>query len=72
MGPVLTLPKRLTNGEELVVLRKDEYDRLVHQSEEIGSALKIIAEGEQAYRQGRTVKASSLKEAIRLYGKRAH
>jgi diadenosine tetraphosphate (Ap4A) HIT family hydrolase len=72
MGHVLTVPKRLTHGEELVVLRKDEYERLLRQTEEMCDALKIIAEGEQAYREGRTIKASSLKEALRLYGKRAH
>ena len=72
MGPVLTVPKRLTHGEELVVLRKDEYERLLRQAGEIADALKIIAEGEQAHREGRAIRASSLKEALRLYGKRAH
>lgn len=72
MGPILTVPKRLTHGEELVVLRKDEYERLLRRTEGIADALKIIAEGERAYREGRTVKASSLKEALRLYAKRPH
>ncbi len=72
MRTVLTIPKRITNGEELIVLRKDEYERLVHHKEEIAHALKVIAEGEKAYKEGRTIKASSIKEALTLYAKRSH
>ena len=72
MSFTLTIPKRLTHGEELVVLRRDEYNHLLRRTQETADALKIIAEGENAYRQGRTVKASSLKEALKIYAKRAH
>ena len=72
MGFTLTIPKRLTHGEELVVLRRDEYNHLLRQAQETADALKIIAEGENAYRQGQTVKASSLKEALKIYAKRSH
>ena len=72
MSFTLTIPKRLTHGEELVVLRRDEYNHLLRQAQETADALKIIAEGENAYRQGRTVKASSLKEALKIYAKRPH
>mgnify|MGYP001596334937 FL=1 len=70
MGLTLTIHKQMTHGEELVLLRKDEYERLIHHKEEVTRALRIIAEGEKAYRDGRTIKASSLKEALRLYAKR--
>lgn len=72
MGPMLTIPKRITHGEELVLLRKDEYERLIHHKEEIVHALSVIAEGEKAYREGRTIKASSLKEALKIYDRRAY
>ncbi len=72
MGSTFTIPRRITNGEELVLLRRDEYERLIHQKEEIAHTLKVIAEGEKAYREGRTVKASSLKEALKIYAKRSH
>lgn len=72
MGPTLTIPKRITHGEELVLLRKDEYERLIRLNEGIAHALKVIAEGEMAYREGRTIKASSLKEALKIYAKRPH
>lgn len=72
MGPTLTIPKRITHGEELVLLRKDEYERLIRYKEEIAHALRVIAEGEKAYRGGRTIKAASLKEALKIYAKRSH
>lgn len=71
MGPILTIPKRITHGEELVLLRKDEYERLIHRAEEIAQALRVIADGEKAYREGRTIKACSLKEALKIYAKRS-
>ena len=72
MGATVTIPKRITHGEELVVLSRSEYERIVRYSEEIVHALKIIAEGEQAYRDGKTIKADSLKGALKIYAKRAH
>lgn len=71
MGPVLTIPRSITHGEEFVLLRKDEYEHLIRRNEETAQALKVIAEGEEAYREGRTVKASSLKEALKIYARRS-
>lgn len=72
MGPTLTIPRRMTHGEELIVLRRDEYERLIRHAEETAEALRVIAEGEKAFREGRTIKASSLKEALKIYAKRPH
>ena len=72
MGPTLTIPKRITHGEELVLLRKDEYEQLICHKEEIAHILRVIAEGEKAYREGRTIKATSLKEALKIHVKRSH
>ena len=72
MGLTLTIPKRMTHGEELVVLRRDEYEQLIRHAEETAEALRVIAEGEKAFREGRTIKASSLKEALKIYAKRPH
>lgn len=72
MGPTLTIPKQMTHGEELVVLRRDEYEQLIRHTEETAEALRVIAEGEKAFREGRTIKASSLKEALKIYAKRPH
>ena len=72
MAETLTIPKRITHGEELVLLRKEEYERLVCYKEEIAHALKVIAEGEKSYKEGKTIKAFSLKEALKIYDKRGH
>jgi hypothetical protein len=69
-GSVLTIPKKMTKGEELIVLTRREYENSVCRSREILGVLKIIAEGEQAYREGNTISASSLDEALKIYAKR--
>lgn len=66
---VVSIPKRLTAGKELVVLTKDEYERIVKHREETLEALRIITEGEKTYREGKTIVASSLEQALKLYVK---
>ncbi len=60
-GSVMVIPHTLTNGKDLVVLTRDEYE-----------TLHVIAEGERAYRVRKTVKASSLEDALKLHARRAH
>ena len=67
---VISIPKRLTKGKELVVLTKDEYKHIIKHREEVMQVLRIIVEGEKAYRNGKTITASSLEEALKLYAKR--
>ena len=67
---IVSIPRRLTKGEELVVLTKEEYTRIVRHNEETSEVLRIIAEGEKAYREGKTITASSLKQALKLYAER--
>ena len=56
---------------ELVILTRDVYEREVTRSKEITDALQAIAEGERAHREGRTLKAASLEEALKLHAKRS-
>ncbi|MEK6647419.1 MAG: hypothetical protein AABY84_12185 [Candidatus Firestonebacteria bacterium] len=65
----ISIPKRITKGKELVVLTKDEYNRLVETKKETLQILQIIAEGEKAYREGKTIVASSLKQALKFNAK---
>ena len=69
-GRMVSIPRTVTRGKELVVLTRDEYERVIRHTREVVEALQIIAEGEQAHREGRTLKASSLEEALRLHAKR--
>ncbi len=66
----INIPKRLTKGKELVVLTKEEYERLVKRREEMVHALRVIAEGEKSHREGKTIRAASLEEALRLHNRR--
>lgn len=69
---VVSIPRKITKGEELVVLTRKEYERLRRRTEETKQVLQIIAEGEKEYRKGRTIVASSLEEALKLHAKRPH
>lgn len=69
---VVSIPRTLTHGRELVVLTREEYEKEILRSREIAEALRIVAEGEREYREGRTLKASSLEEALKLHAKRSH
>lgn len=62
MKILCTIPKRLTNGKELVVVPKDEYLRLIKHNAEVKHALKIIAEGEKEFKEGKTRAIKSLAE----------
>ncbi len=71
-GSRLVIPKALTHGMELIVLTRETYEREVKRGKEIAHALQVIAEGERAHREGRTVHASSFEEALKLHAKRSH
>jgi len=67
---VVTIPRKITNGKELIILTREEYNNRLKRSKEVFTALQIIAEGERVYRQGKTVVSSSPKEALKMYAKR--
>ena len=50
----ITIPKRITEGEELIVIRRQEYDQLVKRLAEVKDALAKIRKGEKELREGRT------------------
>lgn len=56
----ITIPKRITEGEELIVIRRQEYDQLVKRLAEVKDALAKIRKGEKELREGRTRVIKSL------------
>lgn len=62
MGRTLTIPKRMTHGEELVVVRRREYEQLHKHLAEVRDALAKIKQGEKELRQGKTRVIKSLAE----------
>lgn len=62
MGPTLTIPKRMTHGEELLVVRRQEYEQLQRHLAEVKDALVKIRQGEKELKEGRTRVIKSLSE----------
>ena len=69
---IITIPRRITHGEELIILTREEYERRVRQTGEILRTLKIIAQGEKELKEGKTIIAASLKEALKTYAEARH
>ncbi|OYD16443.1 hypothetical protein CH333_03390 [candidate division WOR-3 bacterium JGI_Cruoil_03_44_89] len=62
MGPTITIPRRLTHGEELVVVRRQEYEQLQKHLAEVRDALTKIRQGEKELHTGKTRTVESLAE----------
>lgn len=62
MRNVLTIPKRITHGEELVVIRREEYEQIQKHLAEVKDALAKIRQGEKELREGKTHVIESLAE----------
>ncbi len=58
----VTIPKRITDGEELIVIRRQEYEQMVKHLAEVKDALVKIKKGEKELREGRTRVVKSLNE----------
>ena len=54
MGCTLTIPKRLTHGDELVVVRRQEYEQMQKHLAEVKDALAKIRQGEKELKEGKT------------------
>ena len=54
------IPRRLTHGEELLVIRRRDYERLQQHVAEVEDALAKIRRGEREHRAGKTRVIASL------------
>ena len=62
MSPTLMIPKKVTKGEDLVVVRRCDYEQLLKNSIEAKGALARIRQGEKEFKQGKTRLVASLAE----------
>lgn len=62
MIQMLTIPKKLTRGDELIVVRRKEYEGLRKHLAQVKDALDKIRRGEKELRDGRTRQIKSLSE----------
>jgi PHD/YefM family antitoxin component YafN of YafNO toxin-antitoxin module len=62
MGSELTIPKQFTHGEELVIIRRQDYEQLKKHLAEVKDALLKIRRGEKELKEGKTRIIESLFE----------
>jgi len=60
MGTMLTIPKKITRGDELIVIRRQEYEQLQKHLAEVKDALVKIRKGEKELKEGKTRVIKSL------------
>lgn len=59
---MINIPHGLTQGDDLVVLRKTDYDALQRQIEEFKDAIGKIKRGEKEFKNGKTKIVNSLED----------
>ncbi len=62
MKALINIPKGLTHGDDLVVIRKSDYEALHQRLHEFKDALGKIKRGESELRNGKTKIVQSLQE----------
>ena len=62
MKSIVNIPKVLTHGEDLVVIRKSDYEVLQRRLEEYKDAFGKIKRGEAEFKNGKTKVIKSLSE----------
>ncbi len=62
MSNIATIPKKVSGGEELVVVRKRDFDAFKKWQNETTDALSKVQRGRKEYRTGKTRILSSPKE----------
>ncbi|MEW6558314.1 MAG: hypothetical protein AB1349_13370 [Elusimicrobiota bacterium] len=62
MQTTITIPKQLTHGDELIVVRKKEYEKLQKHLAEVRDALRKMRRGEKELRNGKIKPIHSLSD----------
>jgi len=58
----ITIPKKITQGEDLIIVRRSDYEILLRRLAEVSDAFMKIRKGEQELKKGKTQIIKSLKE----------
>ena len=62
MKSMVNIPKNLTHGEDLIVIRKSEYEALRRRFKELTDAINKIRRGDKELKSGKTKIINSLAE----------
>jgi hypothetical protein len=65
MTTTFSIPGNFTHGDDLILVRRKDYEGLNRKLAEIKHALKIIRAGEEEYRQSKIKPIKSLHELIK-------
>ncbi len=57
--PTIKIPKQLSDGEDLIVVRRKDFEAFSRWQEEVADALAKVVRGRQEHRRGRAITASS-------------
>lgn len=68
---IITIPSRITKGEDLVVIPRSLYEKIIKKELEEEIIDEIISSGERELKERKTIIAKSSKEALKiLHGKK--
>ncbi len=62
MSPTLTIPKKVTKGEDLIIIRRRDYEQLLKNFIQTKDALAKVRRGEKELKRGKTTIVRSLDE----------
>ena len=60
MKAMINIPRQLTHGDDLVVIRRADYEALQEKLEEFKMVIKKIKQGEEEFKSGKTKVVHSL------------
>lgn len=65
----ITIPQSLAKKGDLIIVERSEWEQLQKHLLELRHALKVIASGERELKTGKVIRAHSIDEALKLYGR---
>ena len=60
MSTTITIPKHFAHGDELIIIRRKEFEQMQKHLSEVRDALKKIRQGEKEYLEGKIKPIRSL------------
>jgi hypothetical protein len=62
---IVTIPSRITKGEELVIIPRSLYEKFFRWEKELKEVLEKVERGKRAYREGKTYIVKSPRELLK-------
>ena len=62
MQAAISIPRNFIHGDELMVVRRKDYEKMQKHLSEVRDALDKIRRGDKEYREGKTITVKSLSD----------